>query len=137
MEKETLINGYNNLIKKGSLAKEWAAGYTITLDRFCIDLASEMKRQGFPDIIGHQKEILATERILARRELNNVLLVGEPGVGKKNVVRALAVKSFLGSSLPEVNYKRLALLDVAAVLAHASSQDQAEELLDKIFQSRI
>lgn len=46
---------FKNLIKIGSIGKEWAAGYTLTLDRFSIDLTEMVKRQGFPEIIGHQK----------------------------------------------------------------------------------
>jgi len=128
---------WKNLIKKGSLAKAWAAGYTITLDRFSIDLSEAVKKQGFPEIIGHQKEIKAVERILARREINNCLLVGEPGVGKKSMVLALAQKSVLGESLPEVNYKRVVQLDLLPLLAQIETTAGVEAILDKIFQEVV
>jgi ATP-dependent Clp protease ATP-binding subunit ClpC len=128
---------WKNLIKKGSLAKEWAAGYTITLDRFGIDYSEIMKKKGFPETIGHQKEIKAVERILARREINNCLLVGEPGVGKKSMILALAQKSVVGESLPKVNYKRVVQLDLPSLLAQTESVAEVEAILDTIFQEVI
>jgi len=128
---------WKNLIKKGTLAKEWTAGYTITLDRFSIDLSEIVKKRGFPEIIGHQKEIQAMERILSRREINNVLIVGEPGSGRKSMVEAIAIKSVLGESLPEVNYKRVLQLDLPYLLAQTETIDQAESILDTIFREAI
>jgi len=88
---------WKNLIKRRTLAKEWAAGYTLNLDRFSIDWSEIVKKQHFPETIGHQKEIAEMERILSRRESkNNVLIVGEPGSGRKSMIQALAVKSVLG-----------------------------------------
>jgi len=126
-----------NLLKRGSLAKEWTAGYTLTLDRFSIDLSEMVKKQGFPEIIGHQKEISQMERILARREINNVLIVGEPGSGRKSMIYALAEKSVLGESLPEVNFKRIVQLDLPSLTAQTKGLEETEILLDKIFNEAI
>jgi len=128
---------WKNLIKKGSLAKEWTAGYTLTLDRFSIDLSEVVRKQSFPEIIGHQKAIEAMERILARREINNVLVVGESGSGRKSMVYALATKSVLGESLPEVNYKRVVQLDLSSLLAQAETIEETETILDTIFREAI
>ena len=128
---------WKNLIKIGSLAKDWTAGYTVTLDRFSVDISEMVRNQGFPEIIGHQKEIEAMERILARREINNVLIVGEPGSGRKSMVEALAIKSIFGESLPEVNYKRVLQLNLPYLLAQVESIEEAESILDTIFQETI
>ena len=74
---------WKNLLKKGSLAKTWASGYTITLDRFGIDFSEALKKRGFQEVIGHQKEIKMVERILSRRDINNCLLVGIRGRQKE------------------------------------------------------
>ncbi len=128
---------YHNLMKKGTLAKEWTAGYTLTLDRYSTDWTEIAKRQKFPEIIGHGKEIEQAERILGRREYNNVLLVGEPGVGRKGIVQGLVRKSVLGESLPDVNYKRVLGLDMPGLLAGLSDIEAIEAILDKIFQEAI
>ena len=124
---------WKNLIKQGSMAKNWTAGYTTTLDKFSLDLSEMAKRQGFPEIIGHKKEIEAIERILSRREKNNVLMVGESGSGRKSIIQALAQKSCLGESLKEVNYKRVVQLDLASLINQAGSIKAAENVLETIF----
>jgi len=128
---------WKNLIKRGSLAKAWAAGYTVTLDRLSTDLSEAVKEQNLSEIIGHQKEIKAVERILSRREINNCLLIGEPGVGKKSMVLALAQKSVVGESLPEVNYKRVVQLNLPSLLAQKESVAGVETILDTIFQEVV
>lgn len=124
---------YENLAKKGTLAKEWTAGYTITLDRYSNDL-TEMVRKKYFELVGHQQEIKMTERILSREEINNVLIVGEPGTGKRSMVYALTKRSLLGQSLAGVNYKRVVELDLPALLAQIERMEEVEAVLDTIFQ---
>lgn len=129
---------WKNLIKKGTLAKTWSAGYTVTLDRFGgIDYSEIVKKRGFPEVIGHKKEIKATERILSRREINNCLLIGEPGVGRKSMILDLAKKSVLGESLPKVNYKRVVQLDLPSLIAQTETLAALETILNRIFQEVV
>lgn len=128
---------YGNLMKKGTLAREWTSGYTITLDKYSTDWTEIAKRRGFPEIIGHKDEIEKVERVLGRREYNNVLLVGEPGVGRKGVIHGLVIKSAFGQSLPEVNYKRVVELDLPNILAGISNPEEVAAVLDAIFKEAI
>ena len=128
---------WKNLVKRGTLAREWTAGYTPTLDRFSIDLSEVVKKQGFPAIIGHQKEIETMERILSREEQKNVLIVGDSGSGRKSMLTAIAEKSVLGESLPGVNYKRVVQLDLQGILAQTESLEEVEQVLDTIFREII
>jgi len=128
---------WRNLIRMGSMAKEWTAGYTLTLDRFSTDISALVKRKGYPEAIGHQKEISAMERILARRELNNALVVGEPGSGRKSMVEELAKRSALGETLPEINFKKFVRLELSNLLAQTNSSGEAEKVLDTIFRETI
>ncbi|MCK5044784.1 ATP-dependent Clp protease ATP-binding subunit [Candidatus Parcubacteria bacterium] len=124
---------HDNLLKFGSLGKEWASGYTITLDQYSIDWTAIGSKQGFGEIIGHKTEIEETERVLARSEINNALLVGRPGTNRKNIIRAIAEKARLGTSLAQINHKRIVELNIPSVLSQTSSPEEAEEILDKIF----
>lgn len=126
-----------NLIKRGSLAKAWSSGYTVTLDRFGIDYSEVVQKSGFPEEIGHLKEIKAVERILAGTGFNNCLLIGEPGVGKKSMILGLAQRSVLGESLPEVNFKRVIQLDLSSLAAQTESTAEAETILDDIFKEAV
>jgi len=128
---------WRNIVKMGSMAKEWTAGYTLTLDRFSTDISALIKRRGYPETIGHQKEIAAMERILARRESNNVLVVGEPGSGRKSMVEELAKRSALGETLPEINFKKFVRLELSNLLAQTKSSGEAENVLDTIFREAV
>lgn len=128
---------YENLIKRGTLAKEWTAGYTLTLDKYSTDWTEIGKKRGFPEIIGHKEQIEQAERVLARHEYNNVLLVGEPGVGREGIIHGLVNKAIFGQSLPDVNYKRVVELDMSALLAEITNPDEVSSVLDKIFQEAI
>lgn len=126
-----------NLARHIPLAREWAAGYTITLDRYSTDWTKIIAKSGFEEIIGHESEIEQMERILDRDEINNVLLVGETGSGRGAVVRALAQKIMLGESSETLNYKRVVDLDMASLLAQTETVEQVEQLLDTIFQECV
>ncbi len=129
---------WENLAKIGSIGKDFAAGYTITLDKYSIDLTKEVMKMGYPEIIGHQKEIEAMERILARKEAcNDPLIVGEAGSGRRSMILALAKKSIFGESLPEVNYKRIVQLNLPALLAQLESLEVVESTLERIFREVI
>ena len=127
---------YKNLLKKGTLARQWTAGYTVTLDRFSLDL-TEFVRKKDVKLIGHEQEISEIEKILAQEKTNNVLIVGEPGTGKKSIVYALARKSFLGESLDEVNYQRFVELDLSGLISQIQDIEEIEAVLDRIFQEVI
>jgi len=128
---------YSNLLRRGALGKEWTAGYTVTLDRFSIDWTDIVKRQGSAGIIGHKEALDHLERVLARTEINNALLVGEPGSGRKSLVNALAQRIIFGQSLPELNYARVVELDIVSILASVQSTDEATAVLDKIFSEAV
>ena len=125
---------WKNLIKKGSLAKGWAAGYTPTLDQFSADWTEIVKKRGgFEEIIGNGEEIAEMERILSQEGVHNVLLIGEPGTGRKSIIQALTQKILLGESFPEINYKRIVALDIVSMLTRYESFEEIERLLETIF----
>ena len=127
---------YENLAKKGSLAKNWTSGYTIVLDKYSYDITESIRKKDLI-FVGHKQEIETMERTLALGEINNILLVGEPGTGKRSMVYALAQKIVLGKSLEGLNYKRVVELDLPALLAQIESKEKLESILDRIFQETV
>ena len=133
MEKNRKFWTYENLLRKGSFGKNFSSGYTITLDKFSIDWKKIVSKWKFREIIGHKKEIEQTEVILAKSELANVLIVGEPGTGRKSIIEALAQKCYLGTSLPQLNNKRVVELDAVLLAAQIPDFERLEAALDQIF----
>lgn len=125
---------YENLLKRGSLAKNWVAGYTLTLDQFSTDWTEVVKKRGFAEMIGHQDALSRLERALSGTQINNALLVGEPGSGRKSLIYALTQKAVLGQSLPEINFKRIVELDVISIITRFQTTEKVAEVLETIFQ---
>jgi len=128
---------YGNLIKRGRIGTEWASGYTPFLDKFSVDWTRTLRGSGFPETVGHKEEGVSLERVLARNETNSAILVGEPGTGRKSIVREVIRKSFLGESLPEINHCRFLELDMFSLLAQVSGIEEAERVLDELFGEAI
>ena len=138
-KKEDRLKGFwseENLAKKGTLARQWTAGYTLILDRHSKDLTSIIRKRDI-EFVGHEQEIRAMERILSRGEINNVLVIGDSGTGKRSMVQALAKKSLLGSSVASVNYKRFMELDLSTLLAQVDNLDEIETALDELFKEVV
>ncbi len=128
---------YKNLVRRGSVGRNFSAGYTITLDQFSTDWTEIIKKRGFDEITGHKQELEQIERILSREQINNVLLVGDPGTGRMGIIHELARKSLLDLSSPQINSKRVVSLDIVSILSKTGTKEAAETVLDKAFQEAI
>ncbi|MGB9598626.1 MAG: AAA family ATPase, partial [Minisyncoccales bacterium] len=122
-----------NLLKMGSVGRDLAEGFTVTLDNFSWDLFYLLKKEGFKEFFAHLSEVEELERILAGEEKNDVLIVGESGSGRRSIVEAFARKSFLGQSLENLNHQRILYFDLTKLIASSSSIEQAEFLIDRCF----
>ncbi|WP_121661122.1 ATP-dependent Clp protease ATP-binding subunit [Metabacillus litoralis] len=92
-------------------------------------------RAGLIDpVIGREEEVDRMIEILNRRNKNNPVLIGEPGVGKTAVVEGLALK-IANSSVPaKLTNKEVYLLDVASLVANTGIRGQFEERMKKIIE---
>ncbi|MGA2418045.1 MAG: ATP-dependent Clp protease ATP-binding subunit [Candidatus Staskawiczbacteria bacterium] len=133
MDKSKKFWTYENLLRKGSFGKDWSSGYTITLDRFSTDWRKVVSKWRYREIIGHKKEIEETEVILSKSGSANVLIVGEPGTGRKSIIEALAQKCYWGTSLPQLNSMRVVELDPVLLAAQIPDFERLEATLDQIF----
>jgi len=122
------------LARFGSIGRDWASGFSVTLDKYSIDWTGRAGTLGSEKIIGHKEEIEAIERVLSRSKINNVLLIGNPGSGRKSSVYALASRSLFGKGLDEINYKRVVELNLPKMLSILKSKEEVEETLNIIFE---
>ena len=60
------------------------------LKKFGRDIVEEVKKGKVDPVIGRDEEIRRIIQILARKTKNNVILIGEPGVGKTAIIEGLA-----------------------------------------------
>ena len=115
------------------LADDWVYGYTPTLDAYGKEIAvHSVQSEQHMHILARKEEIEGIEMILARSGKNNVVLVGESGVGKTSIVYGFAQKVFTGVIRPELMHKRVFQLDVNMVLARSKDASSSIELFEKI-----
>jgi len=126
-----------NLLTVRGIGKEWAYGFTYNLDRFSDELTLPRSRNFKTYLIGREKEIDQVERILTRAEENNILIVGEPGTGRKTVVRGFADFVAQGMVLPPLQHKRVLQLDLGAVIAGSANDSEIEARLIRLFDEAI
>ncbi len=124
---------YENLIRMGTIGREWAAGNIYLLSKFSTDWTEAISRLGFRKTIGHKDTIEEVERVLSGDGKNDVILVGNPGTGRSSIIDEITRRSFLGFSLPGVNYKRVHKLNLHSLVARTEGKEATEKALDKIF----
>lgn len=126
-----------NLLKHSALFQDWAAGYTITLDNFSIDITKMEKPNLLPSFFLHKKELEKLENALIKSERSCALLVGEVGVGRKEIIKNFARKINQGKSLPSLNYQRVVEIDMASVLSAGREMGDIEQFIRIIFDEAI
>lgn len=105
------------------------------LSRYTRDLIEEAGKDQFDPIVGRDVELRRLLQVIARRQKNNPLLVGEPGVGKRAILYALATRLAQGDVPAPLKKKRLMQLDLGLLVAGAKLRGEMEERLRAIFQA--
>jgi ATP-dependent Clp protease ATP-binding subunit ClpA len=99
------------------------------LEAYCVDLNRKASEGRIDPLIGREMEIERTIQILCRRNKNNPLFVGDPGVGKTAIAEGLAWRIVRGE-VPEVLCDATIYgLDMGALLAGTRYRGDFEERL--------
>jgi ATP-dependent Clp protease ATP-binding subunit ClpA len=102
------------------------------LDAYCVNLNKKAKDGKIDPLIGREAEVQRTIQVLCRRQKNNPLLVGEPGVGKTAIAEGLAHK-IINGAVPEVLANATVFaLDMGALLAGTRYRGDFEERLKQV-----
>ena len=116
--------------KKGSSNKS-------LLKEYGDDLTAKARKGLLDPVIGRAAEIERIMQILSRRQKNNPLLLGEPGVGKTAVVEGLA-QLVASDQVPDIlQNKKIITLDVSALVAGAKYRGEFEERFKKCIKEVI
>ena len=102
------------------------------LDAYCVNLNRKAKDGRVDPLIGREAEVARTIQVLCRRQKNNPLLVGDPGVGKTAIAEGLARK-IIKAEVPEVLANATVFaLDMGALLAGTRYRGDFEERLKQV-----
>ncbi len=105
---------------------------TPVLDKYTKDMTDLASRGSYTVVIDREKELSQISRILARQTQNNVLLVGDQGVGKRTIVHGLAMNISKGTVPMALRSVRLLELDLPIVESVATSQERLFEFIEAI-----
>ena len=96
-------------------------------EQFCKNLNEVAEAGEIDDIIGRETEIDDIAHVLARRKKNNVIMLGEPGVGKTAIAEGLAKKIIQNNVPKPLLNKTVYSLDLGAMVAGTKFRGDFEE----------
>ena len=121
VEEETEAKGGDEPKKKGD-----------ALDAYCVNLNKKAKDGKIDPLIGRDTEISRCIQVLCRRQKNNPLFVGDPGVGKTAIAEGLA-RRIVHGEVPDVLKKSTVFsLDMGTLLAGTRYRGDFEERLKQV-----
>jgi ATP-dependent Clp protease ATP-binding subunit ClpA len=102
------------------------------INQFCTNLSLLAKQRKIDPVIGRDEEIENIQLVLARRNKCNVLMVGEPGVGKTAIAEGIARKIFEKKVPKFIQDHSVYTLDISALLAGSKYRGDFEERIKAV-----
>lgn len=104
------------------------------LDHLGTNITDQARAGKIDPVIGRDQEIKRVIETLNRRNKNNPVLIGEPGVGKTAIAEGLALKIVEGDVPAKLLNKEVYLLDVASLVSNTGIRGQFEERMKKLME---
>src|SRR6056300_673678 len=127
VNKEQFADYINTELESSIEDEEMSGQGAKALRQFATDLNHEVKKNKVDPVIGRGDELESIALALGRRNKNNVLLVGDPGVGKTAIAEGLAFNIVHGSVPEFLKEYNVYMLDIGSMLAGSKYRGDFEE----------
>ncbi len=120
--------------RTGGFAKDWAVSYTNLLDSLTHEIGRDIEPIEWISPIYSRVTIIdrvVTE--LVKKNGRNILLIGEAGIGKKELFYHLAARILSYRTKTEIDGMTIRILDVQRLLSSAGKIERLQQLLDELF----
>jgi ATP-dependent Clp protease ATP-binding subunit ClpA len=122
-----LPDAWQSIADRAERSSSTQSGKTTNLDEFTVNLNKAAADGKIDELIGRGEEIEAVVQTLARRKKNNVILVGDPGVGKTAIAEGLARAIVAGTVPATIENSVIYSLEIGALLAGTKYRGEFEE----------
>ena len=126
------INQESNTIENGEEGTIPESKLEAVINNFCVNLNNRVKQKKIDPVIGREKEIEEIQLVLARRHKSNVMMIGDPGVGKTAIAEGLARNIVEGKVPKFIEDHTVYTLDISALLAGSKYRGDFEERLKTV-----
>lgn len=135
LDRNKIVSFWNQNFAENKTKKKSKSAADAILDEYCDNL-TEMAHQGKIDpIIGRENEIDEIIQVLSKRNKSNVLMVGDPGVGKTAIAEGLAL-NIANNEVPEyLSDYTVYNLDIGSLLAGSKYRGEFEERLKEVLKA--
>jgi ATP-dependent Clp protease ATP-binding subunit ClpA len=136
IERGKIVDFYNENYREGRQRKSAHKQQALAvLKEYCDDLNEQAKEGKIDPVIGREYEIEEISHVLAKRNKSNVLMVGDPGVGKTAIAEGLA-KKIVDGEVPEyLKDYTVYNLDIGSLLAGSKYRGEFEEKLKDVIKA--
>jgi ATP-dependent Clp protease ATP-binding subunit ClpA len=138
LEKERIVSEHNKTQEKTGKARQSGMNTqqaTQILREYCTNLNHAAEDEEIDNVIGRDTELEEIAQILARRNKCNVLMVGDPGVGKTAIAEGLAL-NIISQKVPEFLMDWTVYnLDIGSLIAGSKYRGEFEEKLKSVIEA--
>jgi len=138
LDRQTIVNLYRKIVseaEESNPAPTTAKRAEEILYEFCTNLNDQAREDRIDPIIGRDAELLEMTQVMAKRNKANVLLVGDPGVGKTMLAEGLA-RNIVHNQVPAyLKDYTVWNLDIGSILAGSKYRGDFEEKLKNILKA--